>query len=157
MKVAIVKQALDVCGPWSSFKWRESSPAGLFDIWAVRALFWDMTCLLKADWFIIPQQQVTDYTQWAVLNHPGQEAVLRKYTRGILPPERIPFNDYDLVITMDAILNVPPDAKPLYVYFASEHKDRHYAESRQRPLRNYDLFLDHMMEASEELETLPQA
>ena len=26
MKVAIVKQVLDVCGPWSSVRWRDTTP-----------------------------------------------------------------------------------------------------------------------------------
>jgi hypothetical protein len=157
MKVAMVKQVLDICGPWSSVRWQDTTPANLFDVWPARALYWEMACLFHADWFIIPQRQTTDYTNWAVLNHPGQEEVVRKYTSGIVQPEQIPFEDYDLVLSIDAILDVPPGAKPLFAYFAAEHKDKHYVESRQGPLRNYDLFLDHMMEASGDLNSLPQA
>jgi len=157
MKVAIVKQVLDVCGPWASIRWRDTTPENIFTVWPGKALFWELTCLLKADWFVISQQQTTDYTRWAVLNHPGHEAVLRGYSRDVIEPEEIPFSDYDLVITVDAILNVPSGGKPLFAYYASEHMDRHYVESRQGPLRNYDLFLDHMMEAPQDLKSLPQA
>jgi hypothetical protein len=157
MKVAMVKQVLDICGPWSSVRWRDTTPEGLFDFWPARALYWEIACLFQADWFIIPQQQTTDYTRWAVLNHTGHEELVRKYTRGVVEPREIPFDDYDLVITIDAILDVPSGAKPLFAYYAAEHKDRHYVESRQTPLRNYDLFLDHMMEASGNLKSLPQA
>jgi hypothetical protein len=157
MKVAVVKQVLDICGPWSSVRWRDTTPAGLFDLWPARALYWEIACLFQADWFVIPQRQTTDYTRWAVLNHAGQETVVRKYTHGVVQPEDILFNDYDLVITIDAILDVPLGAKPLFAYYAAEHKDRHYVESREKPLRNYDLFLDHMMEASGDLKSLPQA
>jgi hypothetical protein len=153
----MVKQVLDICGPWSSVKWRDTTPAGLFDFWPARALYWEIACLFQADWFIIPQQQTTDYTRWAVLNHAGHEAVVRKHSRDVLVPEEIPFDDYDLVITIDAILNVPSGSRTLFAYYAAEHKDRHYVDSRQKALRNYDLFLDHMMEASGDLKSLPQA
>lgn len=157
MKVAIVKQVLDICGPWSSVRWQDTTPNDIFSLWPGKGQFWELTCLLKADWFVISQQQTTDYTRWAVLNHPGHEALVYKHTCGVVDPTKIPFSDYDLVITVDAILNVPSGGKPLFVYYASEHKDKHYVESRQRPLRNYDLFLDHMMEASGDLKSLPQA
>jgi hypothetical protein len=156
MKVAVVKQVLDICGPWQSVRWRDTTPEHIFNYWPGKGQFWEMTCLLKADWFVIPQQQTTDYTRWAVLNHRGHEALIYKYTSGVVEPGEIPFSDYDLVITVDAILDVPSGAKPLFVYYASEHKDRHYLESRVKPLRNYDLFLDHMMEASGNLKSIPQ-
>jgi len=157
MRVAIVKQVLDLCGPWSSVRWRDTTPEEIFNIWPVKAQFWELTCLLKADWFVISQQITNDYTKIAVLNHPGHEALLRKHSHRVLDPKDIPLQDYDLVITVDAVLDIPSGAKPLFAYYASEHVDRHYAESRLRPLGNYDLFLDHMMDATGTLKSLPQA
>lgn len=156
MRTAIVKQVFDICGPWSTVRWQETTPERIFDSWPGKGQFWELTCLLKADWFVIPQQQITDYTRWAVLNHPGREALVLRHSRGLIEPAEIPFNEYDLVITIDAILDVPSGPRPLFVYYASEHKDRHYLKSRQEPLRNYDLFLDHMMEAPADLSSLPQ-
>ena len=157
MKVAVVKQVLDICGPWRSVRWQDTTPEDIFSMWPGKGQFWELTCLLQADWFVIPQQQTTDYTRLAVLNHPGHEDLIRKYTSHVVNPENIRFSDYDLIITVDAILNVPSGGKRLFAYYASEHVDRHYIESRQKPLHNYDLFLDHMMEASGELKSLPQA
>ncbi len=156
MKVAIVKQVLDVCGPWASVRWRDTTPEHIFTIWPGKAVFWELTCLLQADWFVIPQQQVTDYARWAVLNHPGREALIRSHTHGVVDPGKIPFDDYDLVVTHDAIIDVPHGQKALFAYYAAEHVDGHYVESRQGPLRNYDLFLDHLMEAPAELKVIPQ-
>ena len=156
MKVAIVKQVLDVCGPWASVRWRDTTPEHIFTIWPGRALFWEMTCLFKADWFVISQQQTTDYARWAVLNHPGREALMHEHTRGVIDPEEIPYSDYDLIITIDAILDVPLGEKPLFAYYAAEHMDEHYVESRKGPLRNYDLFLDHLLEGPAELKVIPQ-
>jgi hypothetical protein len=156
MKAAIVKQALDVCGPWASVRWRDTTPELIFTIWPGKAQFWEMMCLFKADWFVIPQQQTTDYTRWAVLNHPGREALVRSHTRNVVDPREIPFDEYDLIISIDAILDVPQGQSALFAYYASEHVDKHYVESRQGPLRNYDLFLDHLMEAPAELRSIPQ-
>jgi len=113
MKVAIVKQVLDVCGPWASVRWRDTTPEHIFTIWPGKAVFWELTCLLQADWFVIPQQQVTDYARWAVLNHPGREALIRSHTHGVVDPGKIPFDDYDLVVTHDAIIDVPHGQKAL--------------------------------------------
>lgn len=157
MRVAIIKQVLDICGPWSSIRWEDTTPEHIFSLWPAKGQFWELTCLLKADWFVIPQQQVTDYTRLAVLNHPGHENVIRKYTSNVIEPRQIPFHEYDLIITIDAILDAPAGGKPLFAYYASEHVDKHYTESRKAPLRNYDLFFDHMMEATTDLSALPQA
>src|SRR5258708_34476201 len=123
MKVAIVKQVLDVCGPWASIRWRDTTPENIFTVWPGKALFWEMTCLLKADWFVISQQQTTDYPRWAVLNHPGHEALIYKHTHGVVEPGQIPFSHYDLAITVAATLNVPSGGKPLFAYYTSEHRD----------------------------------
>lgn len=157
MKAAIVKQVLDICGPWSSVRWEDTTPERIFSLWPGKGQFWELTCLLKADWYVIPQQQVTDYTRMAVLKHPGHEALIRRNSHNLIEPRDIPFGEYDLVITVDAILDVPLCGKPLFAYYASEHVDNHYIESRRKPLRNYDLFFDHMMEASRELKSLPQS
>jgi hypothetical protein len=157
MKVALVKQVLDVCGPWSSIRWDETAPEKIFELWPGKGQFWELTCILKADWYVTPQRQATDYTRCAVLDHAGREAMILRNSCNVIEPGQIPFNDYDLIITVDAFLDVPSCSRPLFAYYASEHKDRHYVDSRRGPLRNYDLFLDHMMEASEDLISLPQS
>jgi len=35
---------------------------------------------------------VTDYARWAVLNHPGREALIRSHTHGVVDPGKIPFD-----------------------------------------------------------------
>jgi hypothetical protein len=157
MRTAIVKQVLDLCGPWSSIRWQDTTPEQIFAIWPVKAQFWELTCLLKADWYVISQQLTNDYTKMAVLDHPGHETLIRKHSHYVIDPKNIPFDEYDLVVTIDAILEPPPGPKPLFAYYASEHVDKHYADSRRRPLSNYDLFFDHMMEASNDFKSLPQA
>ena len=156
MRVAFIKQLFDVHGPWSSVLWENTTPRGLLDIWPGKATFWEMTCCLQADWYVIPQQLTGDYTQ-NVLSHPGLEGILTRHTSALIAPEKIPLEQYDLVITFDPILCVPGDSPTLFAYFVVEHWDRLYTESRFGPLGNYDLFLAHMMDAPKTLNSLPQA
>jgi hypothetical protein len=114
MRVALVKQALDVFGSWSGVRWKDTSPTKIFEVWPSRALFWELTCMLWADWYIVPQAVESDYTRDAVQKHPGRAEVIRKYTKNVVAPEDIPFEEYDLVITFDAILKVPPASRTLF-------------------------------------------
>ncbi len=156
MKTALVKQVLDVFGPWSGVLWKDTHPRRLFEIWPGKAFLWELTCLLEADWYIIPQQLVTDYAREAVFQHPGREAIIKKHTANVVRPEEIPFEKYDLVISFDPILGVPDNPSTLFAYHAQEHWDQTYIQSFRRPLGKYDLFLDHMMEAERNLKRLPQ-
>jgi len=157
MKVALIKQILDVFGPWSSVLWKDTDHKRIFDIWPGKAVLWEMTCLLKADWYVIPQQLETDYTADAVLQYPGRTDLITKYTTNVSAPTNIPLEEYDVVITIDPILDVPKRMGTLFAYYMREHWDRLYSRSLQRPIGNYDLFLAHMMDAREELASLPQA
>lgn len=157
MRVALIKQVLDVFGPWSSMCWKDTDPKRLFDIWPGKAVLWEMTCLLKADWYIIPQQLETDYTHDAVLKSPGRAELVTKYTKNVMASSDIPFEEYDVVITFDPILDVPERSRTLFSYYMQEHWDRLYHQSLQKPIGHYDLFLAHMMDADQEITSLPQA
>lgn len=157
MKVAIVKQVLDTFGPWSSVRWEDTSPAGLLAVWPTRPLHWEMTTLLHADWYVIPQQVHTDYTYDSVLKSPESAEIVTKYTRGLVSLDKIPFDSYDLVITNDPIIRFPPGSAALFAYFVVEHWDRRYRASLRRPLKNADVFLAHMMDAPSSVTRFPQA
>jgi hypothetical protein len=157
MKVAVIKQLLDTFGPWRSVRWEETSPQALFDIWPGRPLHWEMTTLLQADWYIVPQQCNTDYTYDSVLKRSGNGEILRRHTQGIVEPSEIPFESYDLVITNDPILRFPRNSGTLYAYFVAEHWDRRYRAALDRPRKNADLFFAHMLDAPSALHSLPQA
>lgn len=157
MKVAVIKQLLDTFGPWSSVRWEETSPRDLFRIWPSRALHWEMTTLLQADWYVIPQQTNTDYTYDSVLKQSGKAEIVRKYAKGVVARKDIPFDQYDLIITNDPILDFPRNCRTLFAYFVVEHWDRRYRASLHHPLRGADLFLAHMMDAPSLLERIPQS
>ncbi len=156
MKTALIKQVYDVFGPWSGFLWKDMSPQKILKVWPVKAVYWELTCILQADWYIIPQILEGDYIR-DVTRHPGHTQIIEKYTSNIVPLEKVPFSEYDLVITIDPILQPPKNSRTLFAYYAQEHWDRLYKESMQKPYSGYDLFLDHMMDAPAELRQLPQS
>lgn len=156
MKVAFIKQVFDVHGPWSSVRWQDTTPRALFEIWPGKATFWEMTCCLEADWYVVPQQLSTDYTQ-DVIKLLGSADLMARYTRKIVQPKEVPVDLYDLVVTFDPFWSVPSDSPTLFAYFVVEHWDRLYNESLRRPLARYDLFLAHMLDAPQNLTSLPQA
>jgi hypothetical protein len=157
VRVAFIKQLFDVHGPWSTVKWSDTTPRQLLGVWPGKATFWEMTCFLKADWYVIPQQLSSDYTEEAVLRCPGRAEMVTRHTRNVVAPEEIPVERYDLVITFDPIWTVPGDSPTLFAYFVVEHWDRLYKEALGKPRGLYDLFLAHMLDAPKTLASLPQA
>jgi hypothetical protein len=155
LKTALIKQVHDVFGPWSGFLWKDMSPQKVLDVWPIKAVYWELTCILEADWYIIPQILEGDYIR-DVTRLPGHIQIIEKYTTNIVPLERVPFSDYDLVISFDPILQPPKTSRTVFAYYAQEHWDRLYKESMQKPFSGYDLFLDHMMDAAADVRQLPQ-
>jgi hypothetical protein len=156
VRVAFIKQVLDVHGPWSTVLWKDTTPRRLLDVWPGKATFWEMTCFLRADWYIIPQRLSSDYTQEAVLSVPGRAEMVTRNTRNVVAPADIPLEQYDVVITFDPIWNVPADSTTLFAYFVVEHWDRLYKEAQLAPRGRYDLFLAHMLDAPKAIASLPQ-
>jgi len=156
VRVAFIKQLLDVHGPWSTVLWENATPRRLLDVWPGKATFWEMTCCLKADWYVIPQQLSSDYTK-EIRKYLGGEEIVTRHTRNIVAPREIPVEQYDLVITFDPIWAVPANSSTLFAYFVVEHWDRLYKEALREPRGHYDLFLAHMLDAPNTLSSLPRA
>ena len=126
-------------------------------MWPGKATLWEMTCLLGADWYVIPQAQETDYHRNLLTKHPRLREIVSKWVKNVVSPEEIPFDEYDVVITFDPILSTSDSSHTLLAYYLNEHWDRLYKQSLQRPIGNYDLFLAHMMDAETDVISLPQA
>ena len=156
MKVAIVKQIYDAQGPWASVRWQDTTPAKIFDIWPGTITFWGLACLLKADWYVVGQGKlVSDYVADILKNKPRKK-IMEKYSK-VVSVKDIPLNDYDLVITLDPILEIPKKSKTVFAYFVPEHWDRLYNHSIEKPLDNFDLFLAVMLDSKPALLNLPQS
>ncbi len=157
MKIAFVKQLLDVFGPWGTVMWDETSPLDLFDLWPGKAVLWQMTVLQRADWYVVPQQINTEFTFDSVLSRSGQSDIIRRYTRNVTEPKDIPYDDYDIVITLDPVLRPPKNVNTVFAYYMNEHWDVLYYRSLHQVMKGYDLFLAHMLDAPWDIDGLPQA
>lgn len=157
MKTALIKQMYDVFGPWAGVKWADTSARKLFEVWPGKAVYWELTCILRGDWYIVPQSLESEYAKDAVHKVPGRAELIEKHVKNVTPVREIPLEEYDLVITFDPILEPPKGSRTVFGYYVQEHWDPLHGKSRRRPARNYDLFLNHMMDSREELRSLPQA
>jgi hypothetical protein len=157
LRTALIKQAHDVFGPWSGVLWKDTSPTKLFDVWPGKAVYWELTCMLQADWYIVPQATDNDYIRDLGKWSPDLPEIIRRYTRNITAPDHIPFDEYDLAIVFDACLDPPSTSRALFAYHAQEHWDTLYTRSLRHPARGYELFLAHMMDAEGAIGSLPQA
>ena len=154
MKVAFIKQHWDVFGPWSSVPWQDWET--LFKFWPGKASLWEATCLLKADWYVIPQQTSNWYIQ-EVIKH-RLKPLTEKYVTNITKTDELPLHQYDIVITLDPILPhlvVPPGV--VFAYFCNENSDPNYTASLRKPFGKYDLFLAHALDAPNDFDHLPAA
>jgi hypothetical protein len=155
MKVAFIKYVYDVIGPWTTIKWKD--PLNLLNFWPNKAVMWQATCLLEADWYIISESKSKgDYLK-VILKNKKWKNIINKYTQNVVCLEDVPLDNYDVIITLDPILQCPKNSSTLFMYYVNEHWDNLYKKSLKQPLNNYDLFLDHMLTSTFKLKQLPQA
>ncbi|HEY4744704.1 MAG TPA: FkbM family methyltransferase [Desulfuromonadaceae bacterium] len=153
LKVAIVKQACDVFGPWRSERYDVADPLKVLQKWPSKYSYLEMAHLFQADWYVVPfchdsknVRQKIDYHQQAFDDH----------VENVRHIDEVPIDDYDVVISLDPILRPPGNGKVLHAYFQNEHHHTEYARSLKGPLPGYDLFLDHMLRAPAWVYDLPQ-
>lgn len=158
MKTAIIKQIYDSHGPWRSIKWQDTSPEKIFDLWPSKSTWWWTTCLFKADWYVVPEDKKlkSDYIYDVIKNRKERVEIIKKYTKNVVLPKNIPFDDYDLVIFLNPLSDIPQSSKALFVYCVQEHWDNLYAMSLRKIFKGYDLFLDIMEVSAKELKKIPQ-
>lgn len=156
MKTALIKQAQELHGPWSSVLWQQTSPEKLLEIWPWKATYWEMTCLLEADWYVISENVPTFHNRRLFSEHPEFLKSL-EHVDNTVSIEEIPFDEYDLIITFDPVIRRVPHTKALMAYFLNEHNDPLYKQSQRKVVWGYDLFLAHMIDGPATLTGLPQA
>lgn len=142
LKVAIVKQSYDLFGPWRSEGWNASDPLRVLQKWPSRYLYFEMTHLLKADWYVLPFCHDSKNVRQRLDKH---QQTIDDNMEHLLKASDMPTDDYDVIISLDPILRPPRGSKTLYTYYQNEHHHNEYTQSLRAPLPGYDLFLDHML------------
>lgn len=158
MRVAILKEYCDPFGPWCSVRYRETTPIELLSVWPFKTSYFEMTTLLKADWYVLPVLNSESWFARATgFDAAERRRVFDKYVRGIVAPDDLPLADYDVVISLNITIVPPRDSKALFCYYLEEHADVLFCSSLRGPLAGYDLFLDHMGWSTSRLVRLPQS
>ena len=153
LKIAIVKQRYDLFGPWRCEKWDAADPLSVLKKWQSRSLYFEMTHLLQADWYILPFCHDSKNVRQRLDKHQQAIDDNMEYVQNI---DDIPWEKYDVVISLDPILRPPRGGKTVYAYYQNEHHHNEYIQSLHNPLPGYDLFLDHMLKGPVWLYKLPQ-
>ena len=153
LKIALVKQCVDVFGPWRNEKYDAAHPLNILKKWPSKYSYLEMTHLFQADWFVLPICHDSKIVRQKIDYHQQTFDVSMECMAHVAD---MPLDEYDVVITLDPILRPPRNSTALYAYFQNEHHNTEYANSLQAPLPGYDLFLDHMMQAPVWAYDLPQ-
>jgi len=145
MNCAIIKQKYDCFGPWQPVKWSEGIDK-LLSKWPGKVSYFELTLLLQADWFIVPQSYESGYTK--ELFNRGINKIIDRYVQ-CTSIKDIPVEEYDLIISMDPILGIPKKGRTIFAYYANEHWDTPYTNSIKGPLNLYDYFFAHLLSLSD--------
>lgn len=156
MKICIVKQPYVATLTWESTRF--TTGRDLLNRCFFRASYLSLLIGLEGDIWVVEDGEFRSgsYDQWA-RDKAAMETLYAKSTA--VPMESVPWGDYDVVISGDAII---PDSiikehpRTLWCYFPCEHTTWDFVESKKAPIGVYDLFLDFTLSSSWGVQTLPQ-
>jgi len=154
----MIKEQADPFGPWSSVRYPAERPELLLSRWPFKSAYFEMTTLLQADWYIIPQQDPRSwFARRVALYAPERQRLFDAYVTGITALSSIPLDAYDVILCFNPMIRPPRASKALFTYFLHEHVDPLYPRSLKRVRFGFDLFLDHLMHSAPEVFSLPQS
>lgn len=158
IKTLIVKQDLDPTGPRQSFQWQPGIDLAVLDAFKGKTSSWETFAYFEADLLIIPTKLSSSWLN-SLVRTQGYIETLQSTTSDVRDPLSFDFGRYDFVLTHDPILE--PYLKELkvkypktvFAYLLAEH-----TSWQQHALgTDYDLFLDHTDNSSDEMVRLPQS
>lgn len=158
-RACIVKHPYYPNFPWESARYSNPEQTlGLFRYGSQNISFMIGT---KADMWIVEGLSVRP-AFFIDEKHPGVFKELYEAHNTVLW-SAIPWDEYDIVITIDPILSERKDIvecqpQTLWIYAEPDHRAaRAKSAAYSRPWKPYDLFWDHFMRADDQLHTLPQS
>lgn len=152
MRVAFIKHILEPHGPWATVKAANND----WDLWPSKVTFWSPTVAWQADWYVVDCEIPWASAHYAnIVKDQKRIDLMRRYTDGVMEPESVPVEDYDVVIALYPW--VKPRGDALFCYIIQEHWDPLFIRSCGQPMEGYDLHLDFMYLSSYQLERLPQS
>jgi hypothetical protein len=152
MRVAFVKHALEPHGPWRTVKFEENG----LEFWPSKVTFWSPTVRFKADWYVVDCAIPWSTSHYGhICRDEERVELMHRYTQGVMSPDDVPVEEYDVVIGLYPW--VKPRGDALFTYMIQEHWDQLFIDSCGEPMEGYDLHLDFMYGSLYEVTQLPQS
>jgi hypothetical protein len=148
MKIAILKQKLDVFGPWETFEYHTTNPINILNSYHSKTNSFETFLLFKADHIVVDTHLSTKHLQQTLQNTGARgdiQKIIPRFIKGLTPIDKIDFGKYDVIWTRDPILTGHIKElqiqypKTLFVYELIEH----WCNTLHTQAQGYDVFLDH--------------
>ena len=158
MKICFVKKTYvtELTGESTFF----STPPAMLENFLHRSLNISFIIYYKADIFVVDDGSYVSDTEKALTeNRPDELTVLRNYHKSISISD-IPFERYDIVISIDRIIPrdiIEKHPEILWCYYEAEHGFPSFERAARHPEGGYDLFLNHAMGSAFHFSDLPQS
>ena len=159
LKTLYLKQAHDSTGPFQSYTWTDYiTPMDMLQQFFGKTYQFETLLYYKCDFIIIPTNQNSPWLQTKI-SIDGYKKHIDENVRHIIELTKIDYSKYDVVITHDPILHLyikqlkETYKSTLFCYIMAEHSSW---QMHQFGLE-YDLWLDHTLNASDDIIRLPQA
>jgi len=159
MKICIVKHPYYMNFTWESARYE--SPEQMLKLFKYRSQNLTFVIGMKADVWIVEGKTVSPAFSLDKADPVVFKALYE--AQPAVPWSTIPWDDYDIVITIDPILNkkqgvVKSRPNILWLYNEPSHRSgRAQAAAQHGPLEPYDLFWDDFMRAPHRVTKLPQS
>jgi hypothetical protein len=143
-RTLFVKQHFDVFGPSRPTEFRRDGALGTLAAFPYKATYWEMTCLLSADWIIVKSAETSLYRKY-VEYFPHLRKFISDQQRHAINAKDAEVTNYDLIITLEPFFQscVAGASVPLF-FFMNEHSNREFVQQLEAPSQGYTAFLDHM-------------
>lgn len=158
MKICIVKQPYVTEFTWESVRF--TTPHNLLDKFICRSQNISLLIGLKGDVWVVEDGAVISDTFRNLIDKTPRAIEALYQSHRAVPLSSIPWHEYDVVLSADQIIPnniIRRYPNILWCYFEQEHLLPSFKRSAKKPDYAYDLFLNHRLSSSRELNKLPQS
>ena len=147
MKLAIVKQKYIPGYTWKSHRW--DNPKSMLNDFMLRSKNFSLLFETKGDVWVVDDSHYESDTYRTMKQKRPMELKELCDSQESVPWGDVPWQDYDVVITLDPIAPkslIEMYENVLWCYYCAEHSSKVWNKSLKKPVQKYDLFLDHVLQ-----------
>jgi len=142
MRFAIVKQRYVPGYTWRSHRW--DNPKSVIGDFMLRSKNFGLLFHTEGDVWVVEDWPYTSHMHQRLKDHQPAALDALRTAQEAVPIDAVPWDEYDVVISVDPILPrylFRKYPRVLWTYYAGEHKCGDW--TGDKPRYGYDLFLDH--------------